>query len=182
MTRIGLLSDTHGQLDPQILAAFEECDEIWHAGDIGHISVCQQLAAHKPLRAVFGNIDGSDIRAEYPKDLHFTCEGLSIWITHIGGHPKRYAAGIRQKLQDLRPDIFVCGHSHILRVVRDPSLSSLLHLNPGAAGYAGHHVVRTALRFSLTQGQIRDMEALELSPRWPTQDHKGEMSQIYPEE
>ncbi|MCB0756799.1 MAG: metallophosphoesterase family protein, partial [Flavobacteriales bacterium] len=122
MTRIGLLSDTHGFLDPQLLDAFSSCDEIWHAGDIGDLSVCQQLAEVKPLRAVYGNIDGNDIRAAYPKDLHFSCGGLSVWITHIGGHPQRYAPGIRKKLLQDKPDLFVCGHSHILRVMRDPKL------------------------------------------------------------
>jgi len=166
-TRIGLLSDTHGALDPQILEVFADCDQIWHAGDIGSIEVAQQIAAHKTLRAVYGNIDGLAIRQQYPKDLFFDCDGVSVWITHIGGHPQRYAPNIRQKLQTHQPALFVCGHSHILRVVRDPTLPSTLQINPGAAGYDGHHVVRTALRFSLTQGKIHEMQALEFNPRFP---------------
>ncbi len=176
MTRIGLLSDTHSDLDPKILETFADCDEIWHAGDIGSLAVAQQIAAYKPLRAVHGNIDGSPIRLQYPKDLFFTCQGVSVWITHIGGHPQRYAPQIRQTLQQRQPDLFVCGHSHILRVVRDPALPKILQLNPGAAGYSGHHVVRTALRFSLTHGKIHDMQALEFQPRWPQHqapDHKA---------
>ena len=162
--RILLLSDTHGHMDEAILAHAQEADEIWHAGDIGPLNSLGELAHLRPFRAVFGNIDGSDVRQTYPQDLHFTCEGARVWMTHIGGYPGRFPPRIRQELDTARPDIFVCGHSHILKVMRDPK-RDLLCLNPGAAGHNGFHKQRTMLRFTLTDGRPGDMAVIELGPR-----------------
>ena len=162
--RIGLLSDTHGHMDDRILHHLEECDEIWHAGDIGTPEVSDQLSAIKPYRAVYGNIDGHILRRMHPKDLHFEMEGFKIWMTHIGGRPGRYGQDIRKELQKVRPDIFICGHSHILKVQRDPTFR-LMYLNPGAAGIHGFHKMRTLVRFNLDKGFINSLEVVELGPR-----------------
>jgi putative phosphoesterase len=164
MIRIGLISDTHSYLDPQVPAIFAEVDEIWHAGDIGSLEVTDQLAAFKPLRAVYGNIDGATIRAEYPEHLRFELEGLDVWITHIGGYPGRYDRRIREEIRENPPDLFICGHSHILKVLPDRKLN-LLHINPGAAGQHGFHRVKTVIRFSIDQGEIKDVEVVELGKR-----------------
>ncbi|SFC27588.1 hypothetical protein SAMN05421747_107125 [Parapedobacter composti] len=164
MTRIGLLSDTHGYLDEAIFRHFEQCDEIWHAGDFGTIAVADALAAFRPLKGVFGNIDGKDIRALYPEHLRFRCEGVDVWMTHIGGYPGRYHPGIREEIRQHPPKLFICGHSHILKVMYDQKLQCL-HLNPGAAGKQGWHKVRTLLRFSIDDNRIEGMEAIELSVR-----------------
>lgn len=161
--RIGLMSDTHGFLDPAILDYFAECDEIWHAGDFGP-DVYEPLRAAKPLRAVFGNIDGADLRLELPRDLSWECEGLRVYMTHIGGYPGAYDRRVKPELDARRPGLFICGHSHILKVVRDPA-RQLLHLNPGACGRQGWHTVRTLLRFSIEAGKLSRMEAIELGPR-----------------
>ncbi|MEL6606701.1 MAG: metallophosphoesterase family protein [Bacteroidota bacterium] len=163
--KIGLISDTHGWLDERVFHHFEACDEIWHAGDIGTLAVIEQLAAFKPIRAVHGNIDGQDIRITYPQDQHFECEGLQVWMTHIGGKPPRYTPDILGQLQKKAPDIFVCGHSHILRVMHDTQHPPLLYLNPGAAGREGFHKVRTLLRFEIKDRQVKDMQAIELGQR-----------------
>lgn len=165
MTRIGLLSDTHSYLDPQIFAHFHECDEVWHAGDIGSLEIVDQLRAFKPFRGVFGNVDNHEIRMECPEHQRFSLEGLTFWITHIGGAPPRYNPIIRPNLQISAPDVFICGHSHILKVTRDPKLDNLLYVNPGAAGKHGFHHVRTCLRFSLDDGKIADMEVIELGKK-----------------
>ncbi|MGA0558955.1 metallophosphoesterase family protein [Larkinella sp. VNQ87] len=165
MTRIGLLSDTHGYLDPQLFTHFAECDEIWHAGDIGTLEIVDQLRAFKPLRAVFGNIDDDKMARECPEHQRFELEGLSVWMTHIGGTPPRYNPIVRPELLRNTPSVFVCGHSHILKVVRDPKLTNLLFINPGAAGKHGFHTVRTALRFSLDAGRVTGMEVIELGKR-----------------
>lgn len=162
--RIGLLSDTHGHLDPGIFKFFEECDQIWHAGDIGTIEVADTLEAFKPLKAVYGNIDGHELRTRYPKDLHFECRGITVWMTHIGGYPGRYPKAIHYKLRKFRPTLFICGHSHILKVMRDQELGTL-HLNPGACGVHGFHHTKTLLRFSITNQKIKDLEVVELGPR-----------------
>jgi hypothetical protein len=164
MTRIGLLSDTHSWLDPQLEGLFDACDEIWHAGDIGDLAVADALAARKPLRAVYGNIDDAEGRARFPLNLHFELDGVSVFITHIGGYPGKYTARVRALLRELHPKLYICGHSHILKIMPDPSLG-LLHLNPGACGQEGFHLMRTALRFSLHEGAIRDMEVIELGKR-----------------
>src|SRR3569832_1413115 len=162
---IGLQSDTHGWLDNQVFQYFKDCDEIWHAGDIGNLAIAKKLATFKPLRAVHGNIDGQDIRIHYPQDLHFICEGLKIWMTHIGGKPPLYTSTVLKTLHQKLPDIFVCGHSHILRVMHNPKHPPLLYLNPGAAGQEGAHQVRTLLRFKLQDKKVSHMQVIELGKR-----------------
>jgi len=165
MTRIGLLSDTHGYLDERILHHLQGADEIWHAGDFGSAEVLMTLAGLAPVfRGVYGNIDGPEIRGTEPLVQDFTVEGLRVFMTHIGGYPGRYAPPARQQLAQARPGLFVAGHSHILRVMPDTRLN-LLHLNPGAAGMHGFHKVRTLLRFGIHNGHVVDMQAVELGPR-----------------
>ena len=164
MLRIGLLSDTHGHLDDGILSHLEPCDEIWHAGDVGGLHVTDRLSALKPVRAVHGNIDDAQLRLVWPEDSVFTVEGVKVVITHIGGYPGRYNARVRQLLLCERPKLYICGHSHILKVMSDPKLG-LLHMNPGAAGIHGFHHMRTLLRFTVDSGNIRDLEAVELGLR-----------------
>jgi putative phosphoesterase len=164
MKRIGLISDTHGQLDARALPHFDSCDEIWHAGDIGDLAVADALAAFRPLRAVYGNIDGQAIRRSYPEDLHFVCEGVSVFMTHIGGYPGRYNKRVRPILEADPPKLFICGHSHILKIMPDKKLG-LLHVNPGACGKVGWHTVNTLVRFSLDEGHIKDMEVVEMERR-----------------
>lgn len=163
--KIGLLSDTHGFLDPKIFEHFKDCDEVWHAGDIGDLQVAGRLRAFKPLRAVYGNIDGKEVQAEFPENLFFECEGLSVWITHIGGAPPRYNSAVMERLRTNTPDIFICGHSHILRVAKDPALRNMLYLNPGAAGNQGFHHMKTLLRFEISGKNVKNMEAIELGRR-----------------
>lgn len=164
MKRIGLISDTHGYHDERIAHHLSACDEIWHAGDIGTPQVSDQLSAMKPLRAVYGNIDGAELRRMHPVELHFEIEGLTIWMTHIAGRPGAWAKGIPQLIALRKPDVLICGHSHILKVQRDPRFN-LLYINPGAAGIHGFHKMRTLLRFTIDAGQITDMEAVELGLR-----------------
>jgi hypothetical protein len=161
LVRIGLISDTHGHLDDRILTFFENCDEIWHAGDIGTHQVADKLNNLTVLRAVHGNIDAPSIRIRYPENLVFQIEKLKIWITHIGGYPPRYTKKIKSSIQTLRPDLFICGHSHIVRVVPDKELN-LLHINPGAAGHQGFHKIRTIVRLSIEEGRIGDLQIIEL--------------------
>jgi uncharacterized protein len=162
--RIGLISDTHGFLDPTLLEYFSQCDEVWHAGDFGTEEVLGRLRQFKPTRAVYGNIDGAEIRSQLTEDLDWTCEGLPVFMTHIGGYPGRYNPRAKQILLATKPGLFVCGHSHILKVMRDPRLG-LLHMNPGACGNFGSHLMRTALRFSVAAGKLADVEAIELGKR-----------------
>lgn len=164
MTKIGLLSDTHSYLDPKVFKYFTNVDEIWHAGDIGNPEVTDELAKFKPLRAVYGNIDDHNVRAQFPENEIFTLDGLKVVMTHIGGYPNRYSRGIPELLRMEKPDLFICGHSHILKVMHDRKLK-LLHLNPGAAGFHGFHKVKTLLRFELNNGKIENLEAIELGPR-----------------
>ena len=161
MTRIGLISDTHSYLDDAVFKHFDACDEIWHAGDFGNIALANQLAAFKPLKGVYGNIDGHDIRAIYPEHLKFTCEKVNVWMTHIGGYPGKYNPKIREELTRYPPDLFIAGHSHILKVIYDKKIKCL-HLNPGAAGKEGWHQVRTLLRFSISEEKIHTLEVIEL--------------------
>ncbi len=158
------MADTHGRLDPQVLECFSACDEIWHAGDIGTPDVLYDLRQAKPLRAVYGNVDGPDLRSELPEDLAWECDGLRVYMIHIGGYPGKYDPKARREIQRRRPGLFICGHSHILKVMRDPALG-LMHMNPGACGFQGWHKVRTILRFTIEQGAIRAAEAIELTPR-----------------
>lgn len=164
MKRIGLLSDTHGYLDPAIFSHFEKCNEVWHAGDIGTLEVADELAQFRPLRAVCGNVDGTALRRCHPLDLRFDCEGLDVWMTHIGGYPGAYDRKVKEGLAANPPGLFLCGHSHILKVMRDQKLG-LVHINPGAAGHVGWHLVRTVVRFTVEAGKIRDLEAIELGKR-----------------
>jgi uncharacterized protein len=164
MIKIGLLSDTHGFFDPRLKEFFAECGEIWHAGDIGNISTADEIAVFKPLRAVYGNIDGQDVRIVYPEHLRFSCEEVDVWITHIGGYPGNYNYRIREKIRTNPPKLFISGHSHILKVMPDKKLS-LLSINPGAAGKIGFHQIRTAVRFVIDSSQIKDLEVIELGKR-----------------
>ena len=161
MLKIGLLSDTHGYWDDRYAAYFSSCDEIWHAGDIGSLNVLNQLENIKPVRAVQGNMDGFDIRMTCPRHLHFQAEEVDVWLTHIGGYPGKYAPEVRPEIYDHPPKLFVCGHSHILKVQYDHSLE-LLHINPGAAGKSGIHVTRTLIRFTIDGKDIKDLEVIEL--------------------
>ncbi len=161
MQRIALLSDTHNFLDPKLIKYVENCDQIWHAGDIGTISIANQLAAIKPLVAVYGNIDGQDIRKEYPKNQRFMCEDVAVFMTHIGGYPSRYGTEALTEIKKNPPKLFICGHSHILKVQFDP-VYQLLHMNPGAAGIHGFHKVKTLLRFTIDADKIKDLEVIEL--------------------
>lgn len=162
MRRIALLSDTHGHIDDTIYRHCGSCDELWHAGDIGSLEVLETLEQFRPVRAVFGNVDGEELRRVVPEDLDFECEGARIFITHIGGYPGRYAPRVRKILEARRPELYVCGHSHILKIERDPKLG-LLHVNPGACGRQGLHRVKTLVRFELEAGKISGMEVVE----WP---------------
>jgi uncharacterized protein len=163
--KIGLLSDTHGHLDPTIFEHFKKCDELWHAGDIGDANILTALRAFKPLRAVYGNIDNGDLQRSLPEDAWFECEGLTVWMTHIGGAPPRYNPRIQRQLKTKSPNIFVCGHSHILRVMRDAQHNSMLYVNPGAAGNHGFHHIKTLLRFDVVEKTIRNMDVIELGKR-----------------
>lgn len=164
MKKILLLSDTHGYMDERILKYAEEADEIWHAGDIGVNSVTDELKDLKPLKAVFGNIDGAKIRMEFPLHQRFLCEEVDVWITHIGGYPSKYSPAIREEIQQNPPKLFICGHSHILKVMHDKKLG-LLHMNPGAAGVHGFHHMRTMLRFKIEGKEIKELEVIELGKR-----------------
>ncbi len=160
MRRIGLLSDTHSFVNPRILEFFAGCDEIWHAGDIGNIETADKLADYKLLRAVYGNIDGTELRKTYPKNQIFICEGIKVLMTHIGGYPGRYEKEARQLIEVEKPGIFISGHSHILKVMYDKKYE-LLYINPGAAGNSGFHHVVTCVRFVVDGKDIRDMEVFE---------------------
>lgn len=164
MQRIALLSDTHNYLDPKIFKYFETCDQIWHAGDIGNISVTDELSKIKPVVAVYGNIDGQDVRNVHPKNQRFMCENVDVLITHIGGYPGHYSLDALQEIKKKAPQLFICGHSHILKVMYDEQYK-LLHMNPGAAGIHGFHKVKTMLRFSIESDKIKDLEVIELGIR-----------------
>lgn len=162
MTKIGLLSDTHGYWDEKYLHYFEPCDEIWHAGDIGSIEVAQKLAEFRPFRAVYGNIDGTEIRQLYPQINRFTVDDAEILIKHIGGYPGNYDSSIRGSIMVRPPKLFISGHSHILKVKYDKTLG-MLHINPGAAGISGFHKTRTLVRFAIDKGIFKDLEVIELA-------------------
>lgn len=164
MKKILLLSDTHSFLDEKILKYVLLADEVWHAGDIGNLTVTDEIKKLKPLRAVFGNIDDDKARMEFPLNNRFRCEDVDVLITHIGGYPGKYNQAIRSELQSNPPKLFICGHSHILKVQFDKSLN-LLHMNPGAAGISGFHQVRTMLRFVIDGAQIKDLEIIEMEKK-----------------
>ena len=164
MKKILLLSDTHSHLDDAMLRHAEWADEIWHAGDWGAFEVYEKLAALRMVRGVYGNIDGQDIRSTNPEHRRFMCEDVEVYITHIGGYPGHYHHTIKTTLERRPPKLFICGHSHILKIIRDPKLG-LLHMNPGAAGISGFHQMRTMLRFELHQGKILNPAVIELGLR-----------------
>jgi len=165
MPKIGLISDTHGYLDPKIFEYFKDCDEIWHMGDFGTLEVSENLSNFKLLRGVYGNIDGQDIRIRHPLHQKFELEGMKIWMTHIGGYPGKYQPAIAKELTSNPPDIFLCGHSHILKVISDKKLNNMLCINPGAAGIHGFHHVKTIIRFDINNRKISNMQAIELGKR-----------------
>ena len=160
MRKILLLSDTHSYIDNDILKYVKQTDEVWHAGDIGDLKVTDAIKRLKPLRAVFGNIDDAKARKEFPEHNRFMCEGVDVWITHIGGYPNRYDIRIKESINKNPPKLFMCGHSHILKVMPDKKLN-LLHMNPGAIGKYGFHKVRTMLRFVIDGENIKDLEVIE---------------------
>lgn len=162
--RVGLLSDTHGFFDDAIVQYFAMCDEVWHAGDIGSITVLERLTNFKPTRAIYGNVDGPEIRSRIAGNLDWECDGIRVYMTHIGGYPGNYDRRAKAELVRRRPGLFICGHSHIARVTRDPELG-LLHMNPGACGHQGWHTMRTLLRFVVETGAIQSVECIELGPR-----------------
>lgn len=164
MKRIGLISDTHGTFDDVLQRFLANVDEVWHAGDFGNIETADAIAAFKPLRGVYGNIDGAVLRRVYPRWQQFECEQVKVVMTHIGGYPGRYYTGVADLLRTVRPKIFISGHSHILKVIYDKKLD-LLHLNPGAAGLSGFHRVRTALRFVIDGERIEELEVGEWERR-----------------
>jgi len=164
MKRIGLLSDTHGHLDEKVFKYFEECDEVWHAGDLGTVKLADKLEAFKPFKAVYGNIDGAALRQRYPLNLRFQCEEVDVWMTHIGGYPGRYDKRVREEIRTNPPKLFITGHSHILKVIPDKKLR-LLHINPGACGNYGFHKVKTLIRFSIEGAIIKDLQVIELGDR-----------------
>lgn len=163
--KIGLLSDTHSLLDPKIFTHFSGCDEVWHAGDIGDVQVADALEKFKPFRAVYGNIDAKEIQVRYPEDLRFTCEGVDVLITHIGGAPPNYNPRAKKLFKEKTPHLFICGHSHILRIKKDPAYNNMLYLNPGACGNQGFHMMKTLVRFDISKGVISNMEVIELGKR-----------------
>ena len=164
MKKIGVLSDTHGFFDPKLKHFFGNCDEIWHLGDIGSIKVVEEIRKLKPLRAVYGNIDGQEIRKEFNENERFWCEEVEVWMTHIGGYPRRYNSHVRELIRKKPPGLFISGHSHILKVMYDKDLK-LLYINPGAAGKSGMHLVRTAVRFEIRGKEIENLEVIELGKR-----------------
>ncbi|MCB0449064.1 MAG: metallophosphoesterase family protein [Confluentibacter sp.] len=164
MTSILLLSDTHGYMDANILKYVQQADEVWHAGDIGDLKVTDAIKNLKPLRAVYGNIDGTEIRSDFPENNRFMCEDVEVWITHIGGYPGAYNIRVREEIRINPPKLFICGHSHILKVMPDKKLN-LLHMNPGAVGKHGFHKVRTMLRFTIDGSKIDNLEVIEFEKR-----------------
>ena len=162
MLHIGILSDTHGYLHPRVMEFFKDADEIWHAGDIGNIRTADFLVAFKPLKAVHGNIDGHEVRRDYPQTLVFITEQIKVMLTHIGGYPGKYDPSARQMIEKEKPSLFVCGHSHILKVMYDPKYK-LLHINPGAAGNSGLHRSITAVRLIIDGADMKDLEVLDIS-------------------
>ena len=162
--KIGLLSDTHGYLDQRIIEHFIDCDEIWHAGDVGSMEVVQSISSRWKLRGVYGNIDDPEIRNEFPLETAFEINGLRVYITHIGGYPPKYTPYIRKRLDMINPDLFICGHSHIIRIISDEE-RGILHINPGAAGLQGFHKIRSIVRFDIQYGEIKNLQLIELGKR-----------------
>jgi putative phosphoesterase len=163
--KIGLISDTHSYLDPKVFDHFKYCDEIWHAGDIGTMEVADELSKFKPLKAVYGNIDDKDIQVRFTEDLWMDVDGVGVLITHIGGVPPSYNPRVRKLFSARVPQLFICGHSHILRIKRDAALNNMLYVNPGAAGQHGFHLMKTIVRFEIVSKEIKNMEVIELGKR-----------------
>ncbi|KXX70166.1 metallophosphoesterase [Flammeovirga sp. SJP92] len=164
MKEIGIISDTHSYIDDKIVEHLEGCDEIWHAGDIGDQYVMDELKKVAPTKAVYGNIDDGNLRVEYPEEAIFEIEGVKVYMIHIGGYPPRYTTKLKKRLSELKPDLFICGHSHILKVIPDQD-RKLLHINPGAAGRHGFHRMRTLIRLRIDQGKPKDLKVIELGLR-----------------
>ena len=164
MKKILLLSDTHSYIDDDILKYVKQADEVWHAGDIGDLKVTDAIEQLKPIKGVYGNIDNDTIRREFPLNNRFMCEGVDVWITHIGGYPPRYNQAVSDTIKSDPPKLFISGHSHILKVMPDKKLG-LLHMNPGAAGKHGFHKARTMLRFTIDGKEIKDLEVIEFNKR-----------------
>jgi putative phosphoesterase len=160
--KIGLISDTHGWLDDEVFEHFASCDEIWHAGDIGNEEILDRLEAFKPTISVYGNIDGQELRRRIPVSVRLERGGVHMYMTHIGGAPGRLAIPIRADIESNQPDLFICGHSHILKIVRDPLYPKMIHMNPGAAGRHGFQTVRTIVRFDVADAQINNLEVIHL--------------------
>ena len=165
MIKIGLISDTHNFLDPQVSEYFSDCDEIWHAGDFGNISIADELKDTAPLLGVYGNIDGREVRQEFPLHQRFNRQGIDFWMTHIGGTLGRYCLPIREEMEKNPPDVFICGHSHILKIGRDQDRDKMLFINPGAAGNYGAQVYRTCVRFEIKEGTLQNMEVINLGEK-----------------
>lgn len=164
MKKILLISDTHGYIDAKLPKYIQTVDEVWHGGDIGSRSVCEEIEKLKPLKAVHGNIDGQDLRKSYPENNIFLCEQVKVFITHIGGYPNRYNSEAKKIIEQERPNLFICGHSHILKIMYDNKYN-MLHLNPGACGVQGFHQTKTILRFAIDGPEIKNMEIIELGKR-----------------
>ncbi len=164
MKKILIISDTHSYLDEKLIKHIKEADEVWHAGDIGNMEVCDAITKLKPLRAVWGNIDDHNARVTYPENLIFNCEEVKVYITHIGGYPGKYARIPKEIILKEKPGLFICGHSHILKVMFDKT-NNLLHINPGAAGIHGFHKVKTAVRLVFEGKEMKNLEIIELGPR-----------------
>ncbi|HRD39789.1 MAG TPA: metallophosphoesterase family protein [Bacteroidia bacterium] len=164
MKRILIISDTHSHLDEKLMKYIEEADEVWHGGDIGDIELCRKIESIKPLKAVWGNIDGAEFRSEYEEHLVFMCEDVKVYITHIGGYPGKYNPKAKAFIKQENPNLFICGHSHILKVMFDKEFN-LLHINPGAAGVHGFHKVKTAIRLQIDGKEMKNLEVIELGPR-----------------
>ncbi len=163
--KIGILSDTHGYLDPQVFEYFADCDEIWHGGDFGSCELADRLQEFKPLRGVYGNIDDEIMRDRFPENARFTCQDVPVWITHIGGRPGRYERHVAETLSDDPPRLFICGHSHILRIEQDKKHRGMIYLNPGAAGNQGFHLMRTIVTLEFIAGQMGNLKVVELGAR-----------------
>lgn len=164
MTRIGLISDTHSYLDEAVFKHFGQCDEIWHAGDFGNADIAGRLAAFRPLKGVYGNIDGYDVKSEYPEMLRWRCEDVEVLMCHIGGYPGKYTRIVKEEMKSAPPKLFISGHSHILKIIYDKQYDCL-HINPGAAGREGWHKMRTVVRFAIEADNIKDCEVIELGKR-----------------
>jgi hypothetical protein len=162
---IGLISDTHGHVDDKVFNHFKDVDEIWHAGDIGDKATLRKLTDFKPVKAVFGNIDPNELQLTLPEDLWFTCNGLEVMITHIGGYPPKYNKRIRKILEETRPGLFICGHSHILKIMTDAERDNMLYINPGSAGNQGFHLIKTLVKFSIENSKLTKLQVIELGRR-----------------